>query len=84
MTLPCQDIFRAYRFLKILKWIYYYYYYFYSYKEIGFTFKLEDINRPKSAKLPSLYVVTQTLEMVNVDVELDYLHLLKRNFNNYT
>ena len=27
---------------------------------------------------------TQTLETVNVDLELDYLHLLKTNFNNYT
>ena len=36
------------------------------------------------AQLPFLYVITQTLETVNVDLELDYLHLLKTNFNNYT
>ena len=39
---------------------------------------------PNSAQLPFLYVITQTLETVNVDLELDYLHLLKTNFNNYT
>ena len=39
---------------------------------------------PNSAQLPFLYVATQTLETVNDDLELDYLHLLKTNFNNYT
>ena len=39
---------------------------------------------PNSAQLPFLYVITQTLETVNVNLELDYLHLLKTNFNNHT
>ena len=39
---------------------------------------------PNSAQLPILHVITQTLETVNVDPELDYLHLLKTNFKNYT
>ena len=39
---------------------------------------------PNSTQLPFLYVITQTLETVNVDLELDCLHLLKANFNNYT
>ena len=39
---------------------------------------------PNSAQLPFLYVITQTLETVNVDIELDHLHLLKTNLNNYT
>ena len=30
---------------------------------------------PNSAQLPFLYVITQTLETVNVDLELDYLQL---------
>ena len=37
-----------------------------------------------SVQLPFSYVITQTLETVNVALELDYLHLLKTNFNNYT
>ena len=39
---------------------------------------------PNSAQLHFLYVITQTLEMVSDDLKLDYLHLLKTNFNNYT
>ena len=55
--------------------------------EIGFTESLlnwKTLAGPNSAQLPFLYVITQTLETVNVDLELDYLHLLNRNFNNYT
>ena len=48
------------------------------------TFKLEDIHRPKFCTTTFLYVITQTLETVNVDLELNYLRLLKTNFNNYT
>ena len=56
-------------------------------QEIGFTESL--LNRktstsPNSAQLTFLYVIKQTLETVNVDLELDYLHLLKTNVNNYT
>ena len=56
-------------------------------REIGFTKSLlnwKTFTGPNSAQLPFLYVITQTLETVNVDLELDYLHLLKTNFNNYT
>ena len=55
--------------------------------EKGFTESLlnwKTSTGPDSAQLPFLYVITQTLETVNVDLELDYLHLLKTNFNNYT
>ena len=56
-------------------------------QETGFTESLlnwKTSTGPNSAQLPFLYVITQTLETVNVDLELDYLHLLKTNFNNYT
>ena len=56
-------------------------------QEKGFTESLlnwKTSTDPNSAQLPFLYVITQTLETVNVDLELDYLHLLKTNFNNYT
>ena len=56
-------------------------------QEKGFTESLlnwKTSTGPNSAQLPFLYVITQTLETVNVDLELDYLHLLKTNFNNYT
>ena len=56
-------------------------------QEIGFTESLlnwEIPTGPNSAPLPFLYVITQTLETMNVDLELDYLHLLKTNVNNYT
>ena len=45
-------------------------------KELGFTGSLlswKALTGPSSAQLP-LYVITQTLETVNVDLELDYLH----------
>ena len=51
-------------------------------REIGFTKSLlnwKTFTGPNSAQLPFLYVITQTLETVNVDLELDYLHLLKAN-----
>ena len=56
-------------------------------QEIGFTKSLlnwKTYNSPNSAQLPFLYVIMQTLETVNVDRELNYLHFLKTNFNNYT
>ena len=56
-------------------------------QEIGFTESLSNwktFTGPNSAQLPFLYVITQTLETVNVDVGLDYLYLLETNFNNYT
>ena len=56
-------------------------------QEKGFTESLlnwKTSTSSNSAQLPFLYVITQTLERVNVDLELDYLHLLKTNFNNYT
>ena len=56
-------------------------------QEKGFTESLlnwKTSTGPDSAQLPFLYVITQTLETVNVNLELDYLHLLKTNFNNYT
>ena len=39
---------------------------------------------PNPAQLPFLYVIMQTLETVNVDLELNYLQLLQTDFNNYT
>ena len=56
-------------------------------QEKGFTVSLlnwKTSTGPNSAQLHFLYVITQTLEMVSEDLELDYLHLLKTNFNNYT
>ena len=56
-------------------------------QEIGFTESLlnwKTSTGPNSAQLPFSYVITQTSETVNVNLELDYLHLLKTNFNNYT
>ena len=56
-------------------------------QEIGFTESLlswKTFTGPNSAQLLFLYVITQTLKMVNVDLKLDYLYLLKTNFNNYT
>ena len=56
-------------------------------QEIGFIESLlnwKTSTGPYSAQLTFLYVIIQTLETVNVDLELDYLHLLKTNFNNYT
>ena len=50
-------------------------------QEIGFTESLlnwEISTGPNSALLPFLYVITQTLETMNVDLELDYLYLLKK------
>ena len=64
------------------------YYYFHSHTRNRFycvTFKLEDIHQPKFCTITFfLYFITQTLETVNADLKLDYLHLLKPNFNNYT
>ena len=65
----------------------YYYYYFILVQEKGFAeshLNCKTSIGPNSTQLPFLYVITQTLETVNVDLELDYLHLLKTNFNNYT
>ena len=59
----------------------YYYYYFYSYTRKSFTESLlnwKTSTGPNSAQLPFLYVITQTLETVNVELEWDYLHLLKK------
>ena len=56
-------------------------------KEKGFTESLlnwKTSTSSNSAQLPFSYVITQTLERVTFDLELDYLHLLKTNFNNYT
>ena len=56
-------------------------------QEIDFTESLlnwKTPTGPNSAQLPFLYVITQTSETVNVDPKLDYLHLLKTNFTNYT
>ena len=56
-------------------------------REISFTESLlnwKTSTGPNSAQLPFLHVITQTLETVNVDLELDFLNLLKTNFNNYT
>ena len=56
-------------------------------QEIGFIESLlnwKTSTGPYSAQLIFLYVIIQTLETVNVDLELDCLHLLKANFNNYT
>ena len=56
-------------------------------QKIGFTESLPNwktFTEPNSAQIPFLYVITQTLKTVNVDIELDYLPLLKTNFSNYT
>ena len=56
-------------------------------QEKGFTESIlnwKTSTDPNSAQPTFLYVITQTLETVNVDLELDCLHLLKANFNNYT
>ena len=56
-------------------------------QEIGFTESLlnwKTFTDPNSAQLPFLCIITQTLETVNVNLELDYLRLLKTNLNNYT
>ena len=56
-------------------------------QEKGFTESLlneKTSTGPNSAQLPFSHVITQTSETVNVNLELDYLHLLKTNFNNYT
>ena len=56
-------------------------------QETGFTESLlnwKTSTGPNSAQLPSLYVITQSLETVNVNLELDHLRLSKSNFNNYT
>ena len=55
-------------------------------QEIGFTESLsvwKTFTDPNSAQWLYLYVITQTLETVNVVLESDYLHILKTNFNNY-
>ena len=47
-------------------------------QEKGFTESLSNWKTstgPNSAQLPFLCVIIQTLETVNVDLELDYLHL---------
>ena len=52
-------------------------------QEIGFTESLlnwKTLIGPNSAQLPFLHVITQTLETVNVDLELDHLDLLKTKF----
>ena len=59
----------------------YYYNYFYSYTRKSFTESLlnwKTCTGPNSAQLPFLYAITQTLETVNVELEWDYLHLLKK------
>ena len=51
-------------------------------QEIGFTKSLlnwKTFTGPNSTQLPFLYAISQTLETVNVELELDYLHLLKWN-----
>ena len=40
---------------------------------------MKDIHGPKFCAITFLYVITQTLETLNVDLELDYLHLLKED-----
>ena len=60
---------------------YYYYYYFYTFiliQEIFFTESLlnwKTFAGPNSGQLLFLYFITQTLKTVNVDLELNYLHL---------
>ena len=52
-------------------------------QELGLTESLSNwktFTDPNTAQLPFLYVITQTLETVNDELELDYLHLLKTNF----
>ena len=46
-------------------------------QEIGLT---ESLSNWKTFTITLLYVITQTLETVNDELELDYLHLLKTNF----
>ena len=56
-------------------------------QEIGFTESLlnwKALTGPNSTQLPFLYVITQALETMNIDLGLDYLHLLQTNFNNHT
>ena len=87
MEIACQKCFSVYH--------YYYYYYLYIIiiitfiliQEKGFAESLlnwKTSTSSNSPQLPFLQVITQTLERLNVDLELDYLHLLKTNFNNYT
>ena len=55
-------------------------------QETGFTESLlnwKTFTGPSSLQLPFFYGITQTLETVKVNLELNYLHLLKTNFNNY-
>ena len=55
-------------------------------QEIGLTESLSSWNTftdSNSGQLSFLNVITQTLETVNVDLELGYLHLFKTSFNNY-
>ena len=54
-------------------------------QEIGFTESLLNWNTstgPNFMQLFILYLITETLETVNVDLELDYLHFskVKQNF----
>ena len=52
-------------------------------QEIGLTESLSSWKTfigPNHAQLPFLYVITQTFETVNDELELDYLHLLKTSF----
>ena len=54
-------------------------------QEIDFTESFSNwktFTDPNSAQWPYLYVIKQISETVNVELELDYLHLLKANFNN--
>ena len=56
-------------------------------QEIRFTESLlnwKALTGPNSTQLPFLYVITQAFETMNIDLGLDYLHLLKTNFNNHT
>ena len=53
-------------------------------QEISFVESYSNRTGPNSGQLPFLYIITNTLKTVNIDLELDYLHLLKTNFNNYT
>lgn len=51
-------------------------------QEIGFTeshLNCKISTGPNPAQLPFLYVITQTLEMVNVGLELDYLHFMNKS-----
>ena len=56
-------------------------------QEIGFTKSLlnwKTFTGPNFVQLPFFYGITQTSETVKVNLELNYLHLLKTNFNNYS